>query len=58
MQGTISETAMGVTYIETTDGNGWAIDENTSFTQGQKVTITFNDMGTETIYDDVIIDIR
>lgn len=44
-----------ITYIETSDGNVWSMDKINN-TKGY--TLIFNTLGTDTIYDDVIIDIK
>ncbi|MGN1342051.1 MAG: hypothetical protein ACI4VL_02325 [Bacilli bacterium] len=44
-----------ITYIETSDGNIWTINGNNNI-KGN--TIIFDTLGTNTIYDDVIIDIK
>ena len=41
-------------YIETTDGNLWALTEEIEIGN----TVIFDTMGTESVYDDVIIDIK
>ena len=41
-------------YIETADGNLWALTEEIEVGN----TVVFDTMGTESVYDDVIIDIK
>ena len=41
-------------YIETTDGNLWALTEEIEVGN----IVVFDTMGTESVYDDVIIDIK
>jgi hypothetical protein len=41
-------------YIETTDGNLWTLTEEIEVGN----TVVFDTMGTESVYDDVIIDIK
>jgi len=58
MQGVIAESGLSeYTYVDTEDGNGWAID-NSDFETGEHVIIVFDNMGTDDIFDDEIIQVR
>ena len=43
--------------IETEDGNIWTLEDAPEFEEGSKVRVLFNSCGTETVEDDIIIDV-
>ena len=47
----------GWVTLEDWDGEAWCI-RNDSFLEGELVILVFNDCNTETIYDDVIVEIH
>lgn len=58
LQGRISiSNDPGYTFIETIDGQGWAIDFDSDFVIGNNVMIAFDNMGTIDIGDDAIIQV-
>ena len=44
-------------YIETSDGNVWIFDDD-GYTVGDAVRVVFDDMNTDDVEDDVIVDVR
>jgi hypothetical protein len=44
-------------YITTDDGNGWVLDPQDGYAEGDKVTIVFNTLGDTDMYNDEIITI-
>lgn len=43
--------------IVTTDGNIWELEDNSAFSNSQSVIITFDTNNTQSIYDDMIVNI-
>lgn len=48
----------GIIVLETTDGNLWEYETGRDFWIDEIVRVRFDNMGTESIYDDEIISIR
>lgn len=57
LHGVVADITPDEITVHTDDGNGWAIDREDGYTIGNDLIITFDDMGTATIYDDEIISI-
>jgi hypothetical protein len=55
IDGTITAADTEYTYIDTADGNGWVIDYNSRLQPNDEITIVFDTLGTESIYDDEIV---
>lgn len=53
----ICEVGKGENLVETPDGNLWSF-WGTGYRKGDKVTVTFDSNGTETIYDDKIVEVK
>lgn len=58
ISGIVSSIDSEYIYIDTEDGNGWAIYYEDGYSTGDNITITFNTLGTDGIYDDEIISIE
>ena len=57
INGIITEVTGEYIYIDTEDGNGWAAEYESGYNIGDRVIITFDNMGTDCIYDDELISI-
>lgn len=57
INGVVSSVDAEYIYVSTNDGNGWVLDYENDFEIGNELTIVFDDMETESIYDDEIISV-
>lgn len=53
--GTVTNTDEQALYIDLDDGTGWVADYAPGYEVGQRVTLTVDRQGTESIYDDTLI---
>ncbi|MEF9983724.1 MAG: hypothetical protein RR710_04195 [Oscillospiraceae bacterium] len=58
MDGKVSAIDSESVEFVTDDGNIWAIDYKDGFQLNQNVSIILDDMGTESIYDDTILEVK
>ena len=55
--GTVTNIDGQALYIDLDDGTGWVADYAPGYEVGQRVTLTIDGRGTESIYDDLLIGI-
>lgn len=55
MDGVVTSSAGGYTEVMTADGNIWGYYDDVQIPEGCGVTLTFDDNGTDSIDDDIII---
>lgn len=53
--GTVTNIDEQALYIDLDDGTGWVADYVPGYEVGQRVTLTIDGQGTESIYDDTLI---
>lgn len=53
----VAEIDNGVLVVETTDGNLWEYETETNYFIDEVIKVRFDNKGTETLYDDEIINI-
>lgn len=57
INGMVTSNINNSVQIETTDGNGWYLENRSDLKVNENYTIVFNNMGTVSIYDDEIINV-